>query len=273
MLTNKTCSKCREIKSRSDFHKNRSKKDGLYDRCKICVNGAWTVYRQANLERSRSWARKAAKAYRAKNPDKVRANNLRLRFGITPKDFQELLVSQGEVCAICREPETLCRNGKPQSLSVDHDHTSGKVRGLLCNLCNRAVGLLEYQPKAVAGLLAYVESPPPLIPEIEESRSSLPPKERERTSQLKYDFGINISQYKALSGMRASLCWACQEPETRTYGEKLGSLAVDHDHVSGVIRGLLCLSCNRALGAVKNNAARLRALQNYLGSTNQIPNE
>lgn len=60
-------------------------------------------------------------------------------YGITPEQYAELFRKQNGMCAICHQPP----RGKMKSLSVDHDHNTGKVRGLLCITCNRAVGYLD----------------------------------------------------------------------------------------------------------------------------------
>lgn len=65
--------------------------------------------------------------------------------GITDEQYQDLLVKQGGVCAICKQPETARhkRTGRVHNLTVDHDHTTGVVRGLLCRRCNNAIGWLD----------------------------------------------------------------------------------------------------------------------------------
>jgi 5-methylcytosine-specific restriction endonuclease McrA len=68
-----------------------------------------------------------------------RYTELRRRYGITPQFYDELLLKQDYKCAICRKPSSECRKG----LSIDHDHATGKVRGLLCQGCNIAVGVVE----------------------------------------------------------------------------------------------------------------------------------
>jgi hypothetical protein len=79
-----------------------------------------------------------------------RADWLRWKYGLTPDQYDELLDAQGGVCAICeRTPE---ENGN--RLTVDHDHTTGKIRGLLCKVCNRDVGRIE---KHIAGFRRYLE--------------------------------------------------------------------------------------------------------------------
>lgn len=65
------------------------------------------------------------------------------RYGLTRAQYEAILVAQGGVCAICKRPERLRAGGVVRPLSVDHDHDTGRVRGLLCNGCNRLVGLLE----------------------------------------------------------------------------------------------------------------------------------
>lgn len=67
------------------------------------------------------------------------------KYGITPDDFAVLWRKQGGVCAICHKPETVVdtRRGAIRKLCVDHDHATGKVRGLLCHRCNVNLGYWE----------------------------------------------------------------------------------------------------------------------------------
>jgi hypothetical protein len=66
-----------------------------------------------------------------------RAYQLKAKFGITPEQYQEMLKAQNGVCAICFQKETR------RALSVDHNHITGKVRGLLCDDCNHGIGKLK----------------------------------------------------------------------------------------------------------------------------------
>lgn len=72
-----------------------------------------------------------------------RRNGLKRYGGLTQSEFDALKAMQGGVCAICALPESSTRNGKVRELCVDHDHWTGKVRGILCNICNRGSGLLQ----------------------------------------------------------------------------------------------------------------------------------
>ena len=77
-----------------------------------------------------------AKRWRKENPDKAKNNDLRTNFGITLEDYSKMHKEQNGMCAICGSKDD------KQALSVDHCHTTGKIRGLLCNQCNRGLGML-----------------------------------------------------------------------------------------------------------------------------------
>lgn len=73
------------------------------------------------------------------------------------KEFREMEREQGGVCAICGEKETRTRRGNLVRLSVDHDHTTGSIRGLLCTRCNTAVGLMQDEPELLRKAIEYLE--------------------------------------------------------------------------------------------------------------------
>jgi hypothetical protein len=83
---------------------------------------------------------------------------LQRRFKITGDQFKEMLAAQGGGCAICGRPEThKGRKGKSKHLSVDHCHSSGKVRGLLCVSCNRGIGYFEDRIDRLRNAIFYLE--------------------------------------------------------------------------------------------------------------------
>lgn len=76
------------------------------------------------------------------------------RYGITMQEYRAVWLRQKGVCAICRKPERTERN---RLLTIDHDHVSGQIRGLLCSQCNRAIGLLDDDPHVILAAAAYVK--------------------------------------------------------------------------------------------------------------------
>lgn len=76
------------------------------------------------------------------------AHRIKSRFGLSPEQYAALLESQNYKCAICGEAETgqASRIKRTKALAVDHDHLTGKVRGLLCTKCNTGLGSLQDDP-------------------------------------------------------------------------------------------------------------------------------
>ena len=68
--------------------------------------------------------------------------------------------AQGGVCAICHQPETTTSRNveRVKMLSIDHDHETSKIRGLLCNNCNRAIGLLKDDVGVMLNAIEYIRS-------------------------------------------------------------------------------------------------------------------
>lgn len=83
------------------------------------------------------------------------AKDIKARFNITPEAYQMLLDHQGGLCAICRRPS------KVRRLAVDHDHVTGKVRGLLCRHCNyELLGWAKDDPAVFKRAIEYLACPP-----------------------------------------------------------------------------------------------------------------
>ncbi len=97
------------------------------------------------------------RAYRERHPERVRAAQLKRDFGISLEEYTTLHVAQKGVCAICQQPETTTRNGKPKMLAVDHDHGTGDVRGLLCHACNTGIGSFQDDPRRLQAAITYLD--------------------------------------------------------------------------------------------------------------------
>lgn len=125
-----------------------------------------------NLDQRRAYGRKWAK----RNPEKVKAKNrqrtlslskaskLRIQYaarlrrtGLTPESFSVMLGEQGCCCKACHRSLTM-QSHKINSCCIDHDHKTGKVRGLLCNGCNTAFGLMSEDVNRIRALALYAES-------------------------------------------------------------------------------------------------------------------
>jgi hypothetical protein len=90
--------------------------------------------------------------------EKGRNDNLKRMYGITMEVYDWMLVQQRGVCAICGQAETRkSRNGTVQPLSVDHNHVTGRIRGLLCHDCNWLVGAMELNPKIIQEAQLYLQ--------------------------------------------------------------------------------------------------------------------
>lgn len=134
----KRCTKCGVTKELELFPRCHAMKDGKHSWCKACHS------------------KKACEWQRTANPARVKQNKrsseLMRVYGLTELDYQQLLDKQSGGCALCGEP---CATGK--NLAVDHCHTTGRIRGLLCLVCNTALGKLGDTPERLRVVLNYVE--------------------------------------------------------------------------------------------------------------------
>jgi hypothetical protein len=90
------------------------------------------AYYVANRER----VKERVRSWRAANPRKVKANNLKQSYGLTLEEFDLLMEVQNGLCGICKTPLLPTKSGT----HVDHDHATGRIRGLLCGSCNKGLG-------------------------------------------------------------------------------------------------------------------------------------
>lgn len=97
------------------------------------------------------------RAYRKFRTEAYKGYDTKRHYGITHEDFQVILDRQNHKCPICDRPETMKINGKVIALSVDHDHATGKVRGALCNTCNRGLGNLGDNVDNLRRAIAYLD--------------------------------------------------------------------------------------------------------------------
>ncbi len=129
-----------------EWRKNNHEKRLAYER----------QYRADNIDKLRAANSKWAREARKKDPLRLRRRSLRLLYNITLEEYESLLAAQDGVCSICKTPPTNEHHGV---LHVDHCHTGGQNRGLLCHRCNTALGLFKDDPERLTAAIAYLKPP------------------------------------------------------------------------------------------------------------------
>jgi hypothetical protein len=152
----KFCTQCRETKPIADFAPDKRKKSGLSSACKECRATQSREWRRNHPEQNRKWA---LVQWHKKPRVSRHALHIKRMFGMSADDYKNLLDFQGGVCAICGQKETRhSSNGKDfLPLAVDHDHKTGRVRGLLCSRCNTAIGYFDDDVVVIEKALVYLK--------------------------------------------------------------------------------------------------------------------
>ncbi|MDX6744276.1 endonuclease domain-containing protein [Actinocorallia sp. A-T 12471] len=234
----KYCPACQEIQPVANFGKNRAARSGLTAYCLPCHN---RISRENVVKRHGS----------------TRDFHLKRRYGVTSAGVRSIVARQGGVCAICRRPE-------PDH--VDHCHWTSMVRGVLCFTCNGALGQFDDDPwrlrQAALYLEGRVEWLNQVVEELEVSGvSRLLPRNRpgegsksRREYKLRHKYGVSEPWVDGLSRLQHGRCAICMEaPITH----------VDHDHGTGVFRGLLCTGCNSGMGMLGDDPEVVRSAAFY----------
>lgn len=136
----KPCSKCKVEKPLNEFYKDSRRKNGASSWCREC----WVAFAKARRDKL---------GYRGR-----KSEDLRQLYGITIQDYDAMVKAQNKLCAICKNKEYVFNHvsQKTQRLSVDHDHATGKIRGLLCTRCNKALGLFFDDPALLTAATEYL---------------------------------------------------------------------------------------------------------------------
>lgn len=132
-IVTKKCTKCESVKILSEYTSDKRTKDGKRAYCRKCSQDYDDFWRKNFPDKKKE---KSSLWYRNGGKEKSWKNQIKYRYGVTLEIYEEMLLKQNGVCAICKQKP----HGK---LNIDHDHTNGDVRGLLCGNCNRAIGLLK----------------------------------------------------------------------------------------------------------------------------------
>lgn len=134
VISEKRCYKCKEIKPIEELRKDHGRIDGYSAICKKCHSRS-----ECPLPRHRSptW----------------------VGLGVTKEIYDKMFAEQNGLCAICKKPETVVdrRNNTVRRLAVDHDHSTGMIRRLLCMRCNLTLGMAEKRKDDLSKMLKYIE--------------------------------------------------------------------------------------------------------------------
>jgi len=139
----KTCTHCKEAKPREAFHARRGARDGLSSWCKDCKREQQRSlyddpqYLKASIARLQAWTRR-----------KHHARYTRGKHGLTIEEAR-IRVNEAGCCALCSSRDTL---------RIDHDHSTGAIRGVLCNKCNLGLGMFKDDPEVLEAAAHYVRS-------------------------------------------------------------------------------------------------------------------
>lgn len=197
------CPKCQTEKASREFAKDKGSLSGLQTRCRECMKHHRPCQRTDKLKR---------------------------RYGLSQANYAAMLKRQGGLCPLCeRELASMKR------VIVDHDHTTGRVRGLLCDRCNLWLRAIE-KAGFVRSALEYLAITP----------------QGPRGTDGRKRKAVSLE----LIAKQGGECGICQRPVTRT---AKGYGAVDHCHKTGLIRSVLCWECNLYLAAVEDAEWHARA--------------
>lgn len=140
----KTCTKCKLVKLISYYNRDKYAKDGYYPSCRSC-----NAHKRVDRIKKASYDKQHRKTLGLK-----KAAN---QYKVTEAYLIQMLADQKEVCAICKLPETnLHQSGSIMRLAVDHCHTTGKVRGFLCQKCNQGLGMFRDNPVLLRDAIEYL---------------------------------------------------------------------------------------------------------------------
>jgi hypothetical protein len=240
----KYCPHCQETKPLEEFGRNRAASSGRAYYCKPCHNTAMAEIKRRKHGSQRNYL-------------------LKLRYRITAEEVEERRRAQGGICVICLRRE---------ASHVDHNHMTGLFRGLLCFPCNGGLGQFRDIPDDMREAARYLEgtgyhSATMLVDfgvvtirgrarHLVDARGRrLKRVGTKRDDRLWVRYGISEAQYQEVLHAQRGWCAICG-------AEKAAH--VDHDHLTGVFRGILCGGCNTGMGQLGDDPVSLRRAADYV---------
>jgi hypothetical protein len=147
-LTEKRCTKCKQIKALDQFYAQPRGHLKRAAQCKACDR----TYYSKRWRDNKDALRPKLNAWKKNNPDKVQTIALR-RYGLTSASYKAMLKAQGGLCGLCGKPFDNTRLGRP---NIDHDHDTGVVRQLIHGSCNLVLGMAKEDVEVLRGAIDYL---------------------------------------------------------------------------------------------------------------------
>jgi hypothetical protein len=227
------CKQCRKTGRLARYHGNsdaeKSKQVG---------------YRAENRDKLRDWHKRNYTANKAEILRKQKlywgrrgwALEIAREYGCSLGRFIQMTSEQDGKCKICSAPK--------RRLYVDHCHETKNIRGLLCNRCNMVLGVVRDRKETLRNMIVYLET----------ARTNRKWSRGWKHHKPKWLRAIMPIWY-AEHGHGCRLC---------NTGMPIEALVCDHDHATGLFRGMVCRECNRAMGMVHEDKGILMKMDEYL---------
>lgn len=157
----RVCTRCHQWKAASEFFYEYRRKM-LRPQCKGCTAPHVAKARETEIEHFRAMERNSKARRKTFNADTIRQQAFQARLkrrAISEADYNEMLVLQGDRCAICRKRMVhfATNENRPRMACIDHDHETGEVRGIICNRCNVALGGFRDSAVLLRAAVRYLE--------------------------------------------------------------------------------------------------------------------
>jgi hypothetical protein len=160
----KACSDCEQVKPLADFPPDRRRKDSKATKCRPCARKVAEAYYQkypeAEARRRLLNAQHGSDWYQRNRTAQIlrmKWTRIATRYGMTRQEYLDLLSSQGGACALCGSKDPGRGDGH---FAVDHNHATGRIRGLLCQRCNCGIGFFADDVELMRRAAAYVAERP-----------------------------------------------------------------------------------------------------------------
>lgn len=276
------CSRCDQYKDKSEFPVRKRFKSGLYPYCKPCASAYGKEYHSTPEHKDRDRERRLTPEYQAVEQARYNSPEYKARksaYNTSPERRAKMKVYR-ETYKLT--PEQIVKKQK-RLKSPEHKakmaayNAKPERKARVIELRSRP----EYKAKQAAWNARYRLNPEnrkkeairKSSPEYKEKafshRSSEYAKAKRLSYRRKLSYGITQEAYDALLAQQNGVCAICGNPETVIIRGTLCPLSVDHDHDTGKIRGLLCSTCNAALGLFKDNIENLSNAIDYLMGFNR----